>query len=168
MPKASKRTPQKRMGKHEAAKFGALLALAKRFKIFRDQKNLGEVKLNNLFISLARQHGIAVVNKGIHSVTFVGDTFRPECYLPGSGKIPLCAVECKKLNDSSAKPRWKEGLSQSLIYKHSYKAVIYLLYDFTESAKYVTAFGRGNRSESQFTKRLREHHKIHIIAVKPE
>lgn len=155
------------MGKKEAALFGALLKKAKEFKIFTNQKSLGETKLNAFLINYLLQFGHGMENKNITPAKFVGETFRPECLLRGSGRYPLCAVECKKLNDQFGKPRWKEGLAQSLLYAQYYKVVIYLLFDFSSGAKYAKAFGRGNRIESRFAKQLRESANVHIVVLKP-
>jgi hypothetical protein len=160
-------TPQKRLGKREAGRFGALTKAVKGFKIFPHQKKLGETKLNAFLINYLMQLDHRIENHDITPAKFVGEIFRPECLLRGSGKYPLCAIECKKLNDKYAKARWKEGLSQALLYAEYYKAVIYILFDYSTGAKYASAFGRGNRSESRFAKRLRETTNVHVIVHKP-
>jgi|SRR6185295_17654264 len=155
------------MGKIESGQFGALLKEVKGFKIFPQQKKLGETKLNAFLINHLLQCNLDVENKNIAAAKFVGETFRPECLLRGSGTYPLCAIECKKLNDQFAKPRWKEGLSQSLLYSHYYKAVIYVLFDYSTGARYAAAFGRGNRVESRFAKELRKTSGVYIVVLKP-
>jgi hypothetical protein len=85
----------------------------------------------------------------------------------GTGTYPLCAIECKKLNDQFAKVRWKEGLSQALLYAHYYKSVIYVLFDYTSGAAYAHAFGQGNRVESRFAKQLRETANVYIVVLSP-
>lgn len=162
-----KQIVQKRMGRHEAGQFDALLKEIRAFKIFPHQKKLGETKLNGFLINHLLQCNLSVENKNIIKGTFVGETFRPECLLRGSGHYPLCAIECKKLNDQFAKARWKEGLSQSLLYSHYYKAVILVLFDFSTGARYAAAFGPGNRVESRFTKELRDNSKVYIVVLKP-
>jgi hypothetical protein len=147
--------PQKRMGKKEAGQFGALLKAVKNFKIFPKQKKLGETKFNAFLINYLLQREIGVENVNIIPAKFVGEVFRPECLLRGSGHYGLCAIECKKLNDQYAKARWKEGLSQALLYAQYYKAVIYVLFDYSSGAEYASAFGRGNRVESRFANELR-------------
>ena len=86
----------------------------------------------------------------------MGEKFRPECLLRGTGKYPVCAIECKKLNDKFAKARWKEGLSQSLLYSQYYKAVIYVLFDYSTGARYQAAttnddLGRGTAQLTMMT-----------------
>ena len=155
------------MGKKEAGQFGALLKSVKAFKIFPNQKKLGETKLNAFLINHLLQCDLGVENKNITPARFVGEVFRPEFLLRGSGKYPLCAIECKKLNDQSAKARWKEGLSQALLYAQYYKAVIYVLFDYSSGAVYADAFGRGNRVESRFAKELRETTNAYVVVLRP-
>lgn len=164
---ARTRIVQKRLGKIETRQFLALLKALRTFKIFQQQGKLGETKLNALLINYLLQCDLNIENKNIIAAKFVGETFRPECLLRGSGHYPICAIECKKLNDEFAKSRWKEGLSQSLLYSHYYKAVVFVLFDYSSDAKYAAAFGRGNRVESRFAKELREQNGVHIIAIKP-
>lgn len=163
--KVSKRIIQKRMGKKEAGQFGALLREVRGFKIFSNQKNLGETKLNAYLINHLLQHNLSVENKSIVCAKFVGETFRPECLLRGKGTYPLCAIECKKLNDQYAKARWKEGLSQSLLYAHYYKAVIYVLFDYTKGTKYADALSKANTIESRFAAELCQRSNVHIVVL---
>ena len=114
-----------------------------------------------------RRRDFSIENEKITSAKFVGETFRPECLLRGFGTYPLCAIECKKLNDQIAKARWKEGQSQSLLYSHYYKVVMLVLFDYSSGARYAAAFGPGNRVESRFAKELREGNKVHIVVLKP-
>jgi hypothetical protein len=160
-------TPQKRMGKKEAGRFGAVLKEVKAFKIFPQDKKLGETKHNAFLINHLLQSDLKVENKNITPAKFVGETFRPECLVRGTGTYPLCAIECKKLNDQFAKARWNEGLSQALLYAHYYKSVIYVLFDYTSGAAYADAFGRGNRVESRFAKELREAVNVYIVVLSP-
>jgi hypothetical protein len=159
---------QKRMGKVEAGRFGAVIKEIKSFKVFPNQKKLGETKLNAFLINHLLQRELNIENKDITPARFVGETFRPECLLRGSGKYPICAIECKKLNDQFAKARWKEGLSQSLLYAHYYKAVIFVLFDYSSNARYAAAFASGNRVESRFAKELRDGNNIHIVVLQPK
>lgn len=164
---ARKRTPRKRIGHKEAAALNSLRKHVKAYKIFRQNRTQGETRFNDRLIDHLRQMDDQVENTNIHPASFVGEIFRPECFLRGKGKYPLCAIECKKLTDKFAKARWKEGLSQSLMYMHHYKSVIYVLYDFTSQGSYAKAFGRGNRSESGFAKLIRDSLGVHIVALKP-
>jgi hypothetical protein len=163
-----KQIVQKRMGKVEAGQFSAVLKEIRAFKIFPPQKKLGETKLNAFLINHLLQRNLNIENTNITPAKFVGETFRPECLLRGYGKYPICAVECKKLNDQFAKARWKEGLSQSLLYSHYYKAVIFILFDYSSGARYAAAFGPGNRVESRFAKELRTGSNVHIVVLQPE
>lgn len=165
---ARKPIVQKRMGKTEIGMFGALLKEIKMFKIFPKDKKLGETKHNAYLINHLLQCNLHVENQKIIPAKFVGETFRPECLMRGSGKYPICAIECKKLDDQFAKTRWKEGLSQSLLYAQYYKAVVYVLFDYCTGARYAAAFGRGNRAESRFSKKLRESSNVYIVVLKPE
>jgi len=158
---------RKRIGHKEAASLRRLVERLKAYKIFQDDKGRRETKFNDRLIDYLRQNDVAVVNKNIATADFVGETFRPEFLLKGTGSYPLCAVECKRLTDKYAKARWKEGLSQALLYMHYYKAVVYLLYDFTKDASYSKAFGKGNRPESRFAKLLRDELDIRIIVLNP-
>ena len=164
---ARKQIAQKRMGRTESGQFGALLKEVKKFKIFPQQKKLGETKLNAFLINYLLQRNLNIENKNIVTAKFVKETFRPECLLRGSGKYPICAIECKKLDDKLAKARWKEGLSQSLLYAQCYKVVIYILFDYSNDARYASAFGPGNRAESRFAKELRRNCNVHIVVLKP-
>jgi hypothetical protein len=162
-----KRVAQKRMGKVEAGQFGALLREVRGFKIFANQKGLGETKLNAYLINHLLQRDLSVENKSIVSAKFVGETFRPECLLRGKGKYPICAIECKKLTEQYAKARWKEGLAQSLLYAHYYKAVIYVLFDYTKAARYAESFSSAKTVESRFATELREGSNVHIVVLAP-
>jgi hypothetical protein len=78
----------------------------------------------------------------------------------------LCCVECKRLTENSAKGRWKEGLSQALLYSAVYKAVVLVLFDFTKDSRYFKKLGPGNTVESRFATRLRHDYNIFISAVR--
>jgi hypothetical protein len=104
-----KKTPRKRMGKKERGQFGALLKHVKAFKIFPQQKKLGETKLNTFLINHLLQRNLGVENKNITPAKFVGESFRPECLLRGSGKYRLCAIECKNSTTNSPRPGGKRA-----------------------------------------------------------
>ena len=105
---ARKQIVQKRMGKIESGQFGALLKEVRAFKIFPHQKKLGETKLNAFLINYLLIRNLNIENKNISPAKFAKETFRPECLLRGSGKYPICAIECKKLDGRFAKARWKD------------------------------------------------------------
>lgn len=109
-----------RIGKNERNTINNLLKRTRAFRIFKQQKNKSEVYFNDLLINHLKQTKLSVKNRGIHSSNMFGEVFRPECYVDSDGSYPLCAFECKKLTDSSAKSRWKEGLSQSILYSRRY------------------------------------------------
>ncbi|MGB9153505.1 MAG: hypothetical protein WCD70_10510 [Alphaproteobacteria bacterium] len=166
MPKGRKPEPQKRIGKNERKKLNAVIKAIKNHKVFHDQKKEHETRFNDRLRHSLRQKNFEVINKGA-SVTFVGETFRPEFYVPnGSGEL-FCAIECKRLTEAYAKPRWKEGLSQAVIYSILYKAVILVLYDYTKDGKYKKKFGAGNKAESRFVSALRESN-VYIVVIRPE
>jgi hypothetical protein len=130
--------------------------ISKAFKVFQHQKKLGETKLNAFLINHLLQCSLNIEKRNINVARFVGEKFRPECLLRGTGKYPVCAIECKKLNDKFAKARWKEGLSQSLLYSQYYKAVIYVLFDYSTGARYQAAttnddLGRGTAQLTMMT-----------------
>jgi len=83
-----KKTTQKKIGKNEASQFATLLKAVKGFKIYTHQKKLGETKLNAFLINHLRWLNIEVENKNITPAKFVGETFRPECMLRGTGQYP--------------------------------------------------------------------------------
>lgn len=165
MPK--KKSPQKRLGTKEAAMVATAVKALRNYEVFKIHKTKKETFFNHLVLVHLLHKKLPVKNKNIHCASFVGETFRPECFVKGSSKYPLLAVECKKLTDHSAKSRWKEGLSQCLLYSHEFKAVILLLYDFTKSGAYYSALSSKKRLEYKFAQRLWKTQHIKIIALKP-
>ena len=115
-----------------------------------------------------RVANLPIKNQKIHCAKFVGEIFRPECYLRGTGKIPLSAIECKKLTDHAAKSRWKAGLSQALLYSHFYKSVILVFYDYTMDGKYHDAFSAKKSTEGRFINKLRDTFCIYVIVIRAE
>ena len=161
-----KHTPQKRITKTERRIVAQLEHRVKTFPLSRDDSRKGEVHFNYLLLSHLRQW-LEVRNKKIPSVDFFAERFRPDLYV-GSQHKRLCAVECKKLKAfKSAKARWKEGLSQALVYSAKYKVVLLVLFDFTKDLRYYTALGRGNKPESTFATKLRRQSNVQIIALRP-
>jgi hypothetical protein len=158
---------RKRIGNKEQAVLNKALKLVRSFQIFKQHKNKGETYVNNLLINHLQQK-LPVKNRDIHCAEMVGETFRPECFIQGSGEIPLCAFECKKLTDASAKSRWKEGLSQAILYSHCYKAVVLIFYDYTKSGEYSEAFASKMSIESQFVESLREAFRIYVVVIRPQ
>ncbi|MBI1935991.1 hypothetical protein HYS31_06130 [Candidatus Woesearchaeota archaeon] len=158
---------QKRVGKKEDKQIRKLLKKIDNYKIFVDMKKDRETKFNARLMDHIKQgqDSLEVTNKNIPSAEFVGETFRPEFYL---GKVAhkTCAVECKRLIDKNAKTKWKEGLSQALLYSEVYKAVILVFFDYTKKSNYYEHFGRGNSIESRFRKKMRDNN-IHILLLKP-
>ena len=159
---------RKRIGPNKQATLNKALKRIRRFKVFKQHKKGNETYFNDLLINHLRQANLPIKNKAIHCAKFVGETFRPECYLKGTGKIPLCAVECKKLTDRAAKARWKAGLSQALLYSHFYKSVVLVFYDYTKDGKYHDAFSAKKSTESRFINELRDAFRIHVIVIRAE
>ncbi|HEX3755892.1 MAG TPA: hypothetical protein VHV26_12540 [Rhizomicrobium sp.] len=159
---------RKRVGKKEQVVVNTALKLVRNYQIFREDKNEGETYANDRLINFLKQKKLAVKNKGIHSAKMFGETFRPECFIQRTGEIPLCAFECKKLTDTSAKARWKEGLSQSILYSNCYKSVILIFYDYTKSDKYIKAFASKKSIESLFAASLKDAFRIHVVLIRPQ
>lgn len=155
---------QKRVGKKEDKQIRKLLKKIENYKIFSEMKRDRETKFNARLMDFIRQdpNSLEVTNKNIPPAEFVGETFRPEFYIG----TKTCAVECKRLTDGSAKAKWKEGLSQALLYSEVYKAVILVLFDYTKNSDYYKRFGRGNSIESRFRKKMRDNN-IHTVLLKP-
>lgn len=163
---ARKKEKQIRLGKNEGRLVNKLLKKIRDYRIFDTMMNERETNFNDRLMDYLRQNPkpLAVNNTKITPSRFVGELFRPEFYLVHS-KTNLCSVECKRLTDSTAKARWKKGLSQSLLYSETYKAVILVLLDFTKNRKYSKAFGKGNSAESRFAKKMRELKNIYIVSL---
>ena len=89
------RTPQKRLGKHQAKLFKALVRAIKRFRVHDSDARARETTLNTRLIKKLRHVDSRIVNRDIESVGFVGETYRPECSLTDHGVHPLFALECK-------------------------------------------------------------------------
>ena len=160
------KTPQKRLGKHEQARFNKALAAVRRYKIFWRYKSKGETWHNTTLINALLQAGVDTKHARIPQASFLGETFRCEAFLEG-GAFPLLAIECKKAIDRNLKAVWKEGLSQALIYSAAYKRVILVFYDFTTNGTMAAAFSPGNKPETAFAKELREMNRVTIVILKP-
>lgn len=159
---------QIRIGKDERKLVDLLATKIKNYRIFPDQAKQREVKFNDRLMNHVRQNPSLrkITNQNIPTASFVKEQFRPEFYLNHKSK-PLCAVECKRLIERSAKARWKEGLSQATLYSLAYKAVILVLLDFTEDSRFYKAFKRKNSVENRFKKKLQMENEIHIVVLKP-
>lgn len=161
-----KKTPQKRLGKHEQRLFNKALATVRGHKIFQRYKSKGETWHNNMLINTLLQAEIDAKHANIPKVTFLGETFRCEAFLDG-GAFPLLAIECKKALSRNLKAVWKEGLSQALLYSTTYKRVFLVFYDYTSNGIMATTFSSGNKLETAFSKQLREMNRITIVVLKP-
>ncbi len=159
---------QVRLGKKERRTVTSTKTKLKNYVLSVANKKKGEVRLNDYLMDYLKQNPrpIAIKSSGIPSATFMGEIFRPEGFVKQSGRNLLC-LECKKLVDKYAKSRWKEGLSQAIHYRLSYKVVFYVLYDFTAGAKYSQKFGAGRKNETKLSRQMREKFNIYIIALKP-
>jgi hypothetical protein len=156
------KVPQRRLGKHQAKTVQGLMRVIRRFALISTDVKQGETKLNARLIEALKKADDRVVNTAIASVSFIGETYRPECTLSDGGAYVLLAVECKKLHDHSAKRLFKEGLAQAHMYLTKSKVVALVLYDFTSSLDYKKAFGAGNTTSSRMASRLRENG-VHIV-----
>ncbi len=161
---------QKRIGSCERILTNTLIKKIKGYRVFVRMKKQRETAFNDRLMDHLRQNPkpIEVSNRNIPSTYMVNETFRPEFYLSRKDTKHLCAVECKRLTESNAKSRWKEGLSQSLLYSTIYKTVVLVFFDFTKGARYAKHFGPGNKTESRFATHLRKTMNIYIIVLTPQ
>lgn len=161
------REKQVRIGQKEKNIVTALAKKIKTYRVFREMGKQRETSFNDRLMDHLRQnpHPLDVSNKKIPAAEFVGEQFRPEFYVK-HGRHHLCCVECKRLTEKSAKGRWKEGLSQALLYSAVYKAVVLVLFDFTKDSRFFKKFGPGNTVESRFAARLRHDFNISISVVR--
>lgn len=159
---------QNRIGKAERKELGSFINHVADYRIAKKNSRDKETKFNDRMRDYLWQSKFNVLNKDIPPTKVVGEIFRPEFYLKSPSGKKLCAVECKRLTERFAKSRWKEGLSQALLYSFTYKAVVLVLFDFTKGAHYFSKFGRGRTIENKLTKKLEHSHRIHLIILKPE
>jgi len=162
------REKQVRIGAREKKVVATFVRKIKEYRLSREMRNQRETDFNDRLMDHLRQNPnpLDVSNKNIRAAQFVGEQFRPEFYVK-HGQHYLCCVECKRLTEKAAKGRWKEGLSQALLYSAVYKVVVLVLLDFTKNSRYFRKFGPGNTVESRFAAKLRVDHNIYIAAVKP-
>lgn len=158
---------RKRIGPKEQFVLNSVLKFTRNYKIFKQNRNEGETYFNDQLINVLRQK-VNIENRKIHSAKLFAETFRPECYVKGAGDVPLIAFECKKLNEQFAKARWKEGLSQAILYSHFYKSVVLVFYDYTKERRYASALGNKSSVEHQFAESLRDAFRIYVVALAPE
>lgn len=163
------RQKQIRIGRKEKKIVTVLVKKIKEYRVFREMGTQRETAFNDRLMDHLRQnsHPLDVSNKMIPSAEFVGEQFRPEFYIR-RGNRKFCCVECKRLTENSSKSRWKEGLSQALLYSAVYKAIVLVLFDFTKDSRYSKKFGPGNTVESRFATKLRDDYNIFIAVVKAE
>ncbi len=161
------RERQVRIGQKEKKLITSLVKKIKAYRVFRDMGKQRETSFNDRLMDHLRQNPnpLDVSNKRIPAAEFVGEQFRPEFYVK-HGRHQLCCVECKRLTENSAKGRWKEGLSQALLYSAVYKAVVLVLFDFTKDSRFFKKFGPGNTVESRFAAKLRHDYNIFISVVR--
>jgi len=160
---------QKRIGAQEKKQIASLIRKIKRYRIFAAMKNQRETRFNDRLMDYLRQppDPLDCSNRDIPVAEFIGEQFRPEFYLGRQPERRLCAVECKRLTNKAAKSRWKEGLSQAILYSSVYKYVVLVFLDFTTGSKYAEKFGPGNKPETRFAKKLKDSTSIHILILKP-
>jgi len=99
---------QKRIGTKEQQSIDAAIAQLSKYKILKRDKGRKETFFNHLLFRHLVQVEPDATNSGIHQVTLVGETFRPEFCIRGKATNPLFCVECKKLTETTAKARFKE------------------------------------------------------------
>jgi len=163
-----RKTARKRLGHIESRRVAKLFRATKAFQLTYATPIPKEVTINAQLIASLKAVDSGIKNKAIPATKFVSETFRPECYISGSGSYDLFAVECKRLtSNAAAKKLYKEGISQALLYLQRYKVVFLVLYDFTTGAKYHAAFGPGNRLESRFSGWTQKELGLRIIVLKP-
>jgi len=162
-----RREKQVRIGAKEKRVVTSLVKKIREYRVFRDMGKQRETSFNDRLMDHLRQNPnpLDVSNRNIPAAEFVGEQFRPEFYVQRHGR-QLCCVECKRLTEKSAKGRWKQGLSQALLYSAVYKAVVLVLFDFTKDSRYFKKFGPGNTVESRFAARLRHDYNISISVVR--
>jgi len=137
--------------------------LLRQFNVMYKDKGVRETALNGRILSYLQSTMTTIVsNVNIPSPELFGETFRPEFYI---GSKRLCGVECKRLTEHSAKTRWKEGISQALLYSTIYKHVFLVLMDFTKKRIYYNAFADLNSAESIFATKLLKSCSIEIISL---
>jgi hypothetical protein len=160
----------KRVGAQERKLVKILIHKIKGYIVFSHMKNQRETTFNRYLMNhlCQKPDPLDVNNRNIPVATLGGARFRPEFYLCNGAARNLCAVECKRLTNNNAKARWKEGISQALLYSTVYKSVVLVFFDFTTSALYAGKFRVGNNAETRFAKRLRDMLNLHIVVIKPD
>lgn len=158
---------QKRIGPAEMDLVNISIKLILRYRILPQDHARKETFFNHLLFRHVAQTIKQATNKDIHSVGLISETFRPEFFVKGSKRFPLFCVECKKITDATAKSRFKEGLSQALVYSTDYKCVLLVFYDFTKDARFSRQFKGARRAERRLIDTLWEWHKIRVIFVNP-
>lgn len=164
---ARRKNAQIRLGKLEQKEIERVRKALKKYKVFAENKKLGETQLNERLRDHLRQIHVDVEAKSaaIPSTKLVRETFRPDIYGLNSSEKPLWCIECKKLTEQCAKARLKEGMAQAIIYTAKFKVVFLVLYDFTKDGRYAHAFGRGNSTETTLSKTLRDSLRINLIVI---
>lgn len=158
---------QKRIGKAEQAIVNTVASKVRSHVIFKQDKKRLETFFNHrLYRDVKSVHATAT-NQRIWAAKLVGETFRPEFFVTTGKTYPLLCAECKKLTDRTAKPRFKEGLSQALLYSNEYKTVLLVFYDFTSGAKYASAFVTPYTTEHNLAVKLWQAHNILLIFLVP-
>jgi hypothetical protein len=161
------RTTQKRVGKNENAILKGVLKIVRDHKVYSQDKTKRETFFNHRLYRSVKDVYEETNNIKIAPANLVGETFRPEFFIQGRPRSsPLLCAECKKLTDKFAKARFKEGLSQALLYASVYKAVLLVFYDYTKRAKYSAAFSKSDSTEARLAAELLEKHRIHMIFLR--
>ena len=159
---------QKRIGKNEKSAVAAVLKKVRSHVVFKQDRKRNETFFNHRLYRDVKAKVPATENRKIWAARLVGETFRPEFFLTSGKASPLLCAECKKLTDQSAKSRFKEGLSQALLYANEYKTVLLVFYDYTTGAKYSAAFANKKGGEARLAAQLLLKHRIHVMFMVPQ
>jgi hypothetical protein len=159
---------QKKLGPKEKGDVDKAINRISKYKVLKKDKKKKETFINHLLFRDLAQIEPRVTNANIHTVELNGERFRPEFFIKGSKNHPLFCVECKKLTDQTAKSRFKEGLSQALVYSTDYKCVLLVFYDFTKGSHYSVRSQKKNSSENKLIQKLWDMHRIKVLFVVPQ
>lgn len=161
-----KKLKNRRIGPKEKKLFNKFLNKIKKYRIEWSMKNKKETYWNSRLYGILFNTKFDVINRKFPETIFVGEKFRPDIVL-NTKKRKLCAVECKLIREKNAKGKYKEGLSQALLYSQHYKTVILLYYDFTNDSRYYNAFKKQRSTARKLGDILKLKNKIYIIVIKP-
>ena len=116
MPRPKK--PRYRLGHKEQRIVRQMATAIRTFRLWTAEADHRETRLNKKLSRHLRRHlpSLDLRNADIAVPDFVGETYRPEFFVPGEGDYPLCCFECKKLPRTQAKKNFMTAVSQALLY----------------------------------------------------